>query len=467
MLVAVTAHLIFLPWAIGTMWPWAQWTSLGLAAIGFVVVLIPRDYTEEHSDAGSFRFRAGPRLLRFPIFWIGLALLGYVALQGFNPAWVYTRESKEWWMQRVAHIGWLPPGYEAPFRAWNPWRMLVIYASAWLMVCTIWVGFTRRRSLQFLLIALTINGLVLAVFGVLQRLSGATKIFGFFPSPNPSFFASFVYKNHGGAYLLLALTMACGIAGWYYIRGLRRMEKSNPSAVLAFVALCIAVGIFFSLARGATLTMAVLLLGCTAAIIVRQFLLPRESRKPLVAVVLLIIFGIFAKIGFDTMRGEDAWERLRVGITRKDDSLALREHATVAAIEMLKEHWIAGTGAGSFRFLFPIYQHRYPILIEGGTPGRRMFWEHAHNDIVQIPIEFGASGMALLLAAFGYWTARLLRFQFWRNPLSGAVIFGALLLAVYAWWDFPFQCPAVLLTWCALWPIATLWAQFERSSGKA
>lgn len=458
----VGAHLVFLPWALGTMWPWAQWVSLAFAVVAFALALLPRTYTEEHTGAAPFRLHTWPKLVKFPVFWIGLALLGYVVLQALNPAWSYETDGKSWWMRRLDPNSMLPRGVVAPFQKWNQWRMLVIYTSGWLTVCTIWVAFTRRRTVQLLLMTLGLNGLLLAVFGVAQRLLGADKIFGFVTSPNASFFSSFVYKNHAGAYLLLTLAVTCGLAGWYYLRGLRRMEKSNPSGVLAFFATCIAVSILTSYARGATLTMLVFLLVCIGAFVVHQLLIPSENRKPIVAIVLVLVFGYFLKTGFEALRSKEAWDRIRSGITREDASLEAREHATTAAFEMLGETWTHGVGVGAFRFVFPVYQHRHPKLT---TPPQ--YWEHAHNDVLQIPIELGAVGMVLVLGALGYWVFRLTRSYFWENPLSACVIFGALLLVAYSWWDFPFQCPAILITWCALWPAATMWAQFEESGAKS
>ena len=57
----VSMHLVFLPWAIGGMRPWGQWTSLGFAIVGFLISLIPRDYTVDHTGANSFRLIPWPR----------------------------------------------------------------------------------------------------------------------------------------------------------------------------------------------------------------------------------------------------------------------------------------------------------------------------------------------------------------------------------------------------------------------
>ena len=425
----VSAHLIVLPWFLGSMWPKAQFTSLGLALAGFVVALLPRNYTEEHTGSGSFRLLTWPKLVKFPLFWIGLLFLGYVALQGLNPVWSWQTDGRSFWMkQNPDHNPWLPRGIEAPFARWSPWRMLVIYSAAWLTVCTLWIGLTRRRSLQILLMVLGLNGLLLAIFGIAQRLFGNGKIFWFFDSPNSSFFASFVYKNHAGAYLLLTLAVTVGLAGWFYLRGLRRLEKSNPSGVLAFFATCIAVSILTSYARGATLTMLVFLSVCIVGFIIHQVRQPAENRKHVVLIVLVLVFGYFLKTGFEALRSKEAWDRIRAGVMREDLSLEAREGATKTALKMLEENWTTGVGAGAFRHLFPIYTHRYPKNFPEG--GNRLFWEHAHNDIVQIPIELGAGGMALVLLGFGYWGVRLLRSYFWENPLSSAVVFGAGLLVL-------------------------------------
>lgn len=461
----VAAHLVLLPWGLGGMRLWAQVPSLILGVLSFGLALLPRNYTEDHTGSNRFRLLTWPKLVRFPIFWLGLALLGYIVLQALNPAWKYETDGKVWWLQPVAHATWLPRGVDAPFAEWNQWRLLLIYGSVWLTVCAVWVGFTRRRTVQVLFMALAFNGLLLALFGLAQRMLGNGKMFWFFVSPNPAFFSTFIYKNHAGAYLVLTLAVTCGLAAWYYLRGLRRMEKSNPSGVLAFFATCIAVSVLTSYARGATLIMLVFLLLCIGAFIVHQVTLPAESRKPVVAVALLLVFGLFLKTGLEALRSREAWDRLKAGITREDLSLDLRERATQASLEMLEANWKTGVGAGSFCFVFPLYQHRHPDLV--ASAGRKMFWEHAHNDIVQFPIELGVGGVLLILAAGAAFGFSLIRGYFWANPLSATIVLGALLLVIYSWWDFPFQCPAILLTWCTLWVATTQWAQFEEMNLKS
>jgi hypothetical protein len=65
------------------------------------------------------------------------------------------------------------------------------------------------------------------------------------------------------------------------------------------------------------------------------------------------------------------------------------------------------------------------------------------------------------MAMGGYLLFALTRSFFWENALSGCTVLGIGGVFAYAWWDFPFQCPAILLTSCVLGVAVTLWTRFE------
>ncbi|MCX6952190.1 MAG: O-antigen ligase family protein [Verrucomicrobia bacterium] len=461
-LAIVCVNLVIMPWLLGGMKSWSQFISLGLAVVGLVVALVPRNYTEEHTGSNAFRLVMWPKLLKFPIFWIGVALLGLIALRALNPAWRYESNGKEWWMTKVAHIEWLPAGVEAPFERWGPWRILMIYATALMVVCTIWVGFTRRRTLQLFFLVLASNGMALACVGIAQRLIPNTKMFWLFDPPfGATFFAGFIYKNHGGAYLLLSLVVTCGLAGWYFLRGQRRLEKSNPAGLFAFFATVTAVAVLVSYARGATITMVGFLVICITGLFIHQLFFAKDSRRPVVLVVLLLVFGLFMATGLRALNSGQAWTRLQAGLVEGGDtSVKLRVVANHAAYDMLVDNWKMGVGSGGFGFLFPIYQQHYPEIFRFPTGGRQ-FWWHAHNDWLELPIELGLPGLLLVVAAGGSWAVALLRRYFWENSLSLVVVLGACAVAAYSFFDFPFQNPAILTLWCALWPAATVWVRLE------
>ena len=74
--------------------------------------------------------------------------------------------------------------------------------------------------------------------------------------------------------------------------------------------------------------------------------------------------------------------------------------------------------------------------------------------------------MLLLLAGLGWYLLTLIRGYFWENALSATVVLGLLAILAYGWWDFPFQCPAILITWLALWSAIVIWTHFEEQNVK-
>ncbi len=442
----VSLHLLILPWALGTMRPLAQACSLALAALGFVLALVPRREAEGEGES------MWPRLLRFPIFWLGLCLLALVVLQALNPSWTYLSDGTRWWMRRIPHVAWLPTGVDVPFRTGGPWRMALIYASAWLTACTVWVAFTRLRTLQAFLIALAVNGVAVALFGLAQRMSGTRQIFGRIESPNVSFYASFIYKNHAGGFLFLMLVVAVGLGAWFYVRGVRRWEKSSPAGVFAFGVTLIAVSIFFSLARGATFVAAAYLCSVVAGLVWFQFRQPRGARRAWLTIGLLMGLGVCVVAGVQMAKPGAAVQRIRQAFSGTDISVQWRKTANAASTDMLRANGVRGVGAGGFQYLFPIHQQHYPQI------ATRQFWSHALNDVLEIPIELGLPGVLLIAASFAYWARELVRVRAWADPLGGPIVLGLLFVIVMGCADFVFYSPAILIPWCALWPAAARWA---------
>jgi len=457
LLVVLGVHLCFLPWALGFMRLWAQWVSIGLAVVGLGLALRSRTIEPEAGvSGGPFRAPMWPRLVRFPIFWIGLALLLYVALQGLNPWWEYRSVERAWWLERVKEVTWLPRGIQSPFAQFNAWRQIMAYGSTWLVMCSAWVGVTRRRSCRILLGVLVANAVALGTLLVFQWVTGERRL----PWPlvlataRSDLTATFVYHNFAGAYLGLATLAAIALATWGYDQGARTLQKSTPAAVLAMVAFFLAGTVVFTLSRGATLV-----LGGLVVVFALWFLMRRRVRPGVagatdrrVTLVLALMFGGFAlyvgrNLDFTVVGGR--FDSL-VNNFAKNPTVSSRLQARAAGVTMLKENGWGGVGAGGFRFLFPLYVQAYPEIHQNGM----LFWAHVHNDWLEIPIELGAAGVAILLAGAGYWAWFFLRHRSqWHSSLM-PLLFGCFGTLLHAWIDFPFQCQAILVTWCLLLTLA-------------
>lgn len=458
-LLAAGAHLVLLPWALGGMYLWGQMAGAMLGLLALAAAVRPRVYPADEYGEPDVVVRPAAALVRFPVFWLGAALLGVMAAGALNPAWAYRTDGLSWWMEaRPAAAGW-PAGVEVPLARGGPWRMLLSWAGAWLTFCALVVGLHTRRAGAWALGLVAANGLAVGLVGIGQRLAGTPRILGFFDSPNDQFFGSFVYKNHGAAFLLLALVAALALAVHFHVQAARRLEKSHPGLVWLFLVLCLGLAIVASASKGVTLVL-LGFLGVAGPVAAGFILRHRHggARGWIALGAFALVLGGFLLVGLRAVQSDRALERIWRSVSRADRSLAEREEARTAALELLAETWPRGGGAGSFQFLFPRIQQHHPRLLHF-PDGRRMFWEHAHNDLVQFPLELGLAGSLLAAAALAYGAAALLRARAWASPVPVLLGLGLLALAGHAAWDFPLQCPAVLVTAAALAALLLLWAR--------
>ena len=139
----------------------------------------------------------------------------------------------------------------------------------------------------------------------------------------------------------------------------------------------------------------------------------------------------------------------------------IRTDAYMDALPLLQEHWLTGSGAGSFEAVFP--QYAGPELVG--------HFDHAHNDFMQFAIEYGLIG-ALPLAAFvmlAFWHAlrALWRTESWyRSGVGFAAAMGMLAMMIHSAADFNLQIPANAATFVVLCAIAVLAGQHDKGRKK-
>lgn len=128
-----------------------------------------------------------------------------------------------------------------------------------------------------------------------------------------------------------------------------------------------------------------------------------------------------------------------------DPSQEMRVLALPTVLHMVGEHWVAGVGGGSFDEAFRIYEPTNLLS--------RYYLNQAHNDWLQVPIEYGLLGIsALLLAvvlfATAIWSVVRSREFAWSNRL--AIAFPPLGFAAASLVDYPLRSPTIsflLICW--------------------
>lgn len=470
--------LVYTGWCLGGMKLWGQ-VSLGLLGlVVFLVAHLPLRVGAQEID----RWAPLGRLLRFPLFWLGGVFMLYVVCQQLNPAWVYHREGSRWWLERVAHIGWLPSGVEAPLRYMNGWRCLIWMGGAWLLVCALGTAIQHRRSALFLFWVGVLNATVFSVVGIGVKLSGTRKLLGVFPNEGAwGFFGSFYYSNHAGAWMLAGLGMTLGLTLYCWVRAQRRGAKSNPGFFLLLLVFVQVGGLLFSGSRGSVLfgiALFTVFVGAGFFALARYQVWNRTAALIGILVTVIVAgFGSLVIVSSDYERvHRDILEGLQnvVSIGEMPTDTERRPRLTSeqtrllmarATMDLWEDAPVLGNGLGAYRHLIvvhqknydPIYVHPYTYNKRRNPDGRLLTWRlrYAHSDWLQYLSEVGVVGSGLLVGVVGVWL--VLFFRRWRSWTAGHLIWGGAfgVLILYAAVDFILWSPSVYFAFVLL-PALTL-----------
>lgn len=467
----LAAQLTLLPWALGSVHLWAQLLNLALALPAFVIALLPRHYNAELARGPSFDLKLAPKLFRFPVFWLGLLLLLYIAIQLLNPAWQFQSNDKgAWWLQAVPHASWLPHGIAgAPVTKLlvPPWQALLPLLAAFLDVCAIWIGFTRRKTVVFLLTVLCVNVAVLSLLSMVQRLATPDLIFGFYKSQSLSPIGPFIYRNHAAAYFNLVVALCCARALHAHLRSEQRMGKSSPAVLFLFLAIAAGVVVLASCSRAGVALLLVSVLLFLGLLISLHFAGRRLPGHPAILGACTVLFLGFVVFSAYNLRASDVLVRYKELLSRGSISVEARSAATEATLKLAKDNLYLGNGWGSLRFLFPSEQLRSERKEALGVDAKgriRSFWQHAHNDYAEYLMELGIFGLLPVALCFLYFPVQLVRLRFWRHTPILLLGVGLGMTMLHSRVDFQVSNPAVFVTWCCLWPLALRWTEIENTS---
>ncbi len=331
------------------------------------------------------------------------------------------------------------------------WNMLQLMLLGFLAML---VGFRFvRRSFESIvfLTAVTANGVVLAFFGIVQKLTFNGKIYWQFELPNGGTpFGPFINRNNAAGYLLMCLAASVGLIVLTWVKKESRIGSRRPNddsaldqlrlqalyligelnarkiAVLT-AAVFISAGIVSSLSRGGVTG---LMFGAIATLILFCVVRRPQASVLLMIPVLGTVVLLTVWIGY--------YEQL---MNRFDDvgeiSQTTRVQSWSDSLQSLGEMGLLGSGLGSY----PVIQRIY------GQTNERYAFEYAENQFVQTLVDAGIPGLILLVSAIA-----LLTYLAWfalrhgSNSLTIAVATMGIFLitsqCVAATFDFGWYIPA-------------------------
>ncbi|MGF1483302.1 MAG: O-antigen ligase family protein [Opitutales bacterium] len=444
--------VVFPGWNAGGITVWADWVYLGLGAAGMVALLLPMPGRERERQ---WRLRPADnlmRLLRFPVFWLGLLFFFYLMLSLSNYWAVFHSNGLVWWLVSVEPIGWLPSSIEAPYGAHNSLRLMVQWSGPFLLVCVAWVGLVRSRVVTGLLLLAMLNAVAFTVVALLQQISDTRMILGLVPyGPNLTPYGTFINANAAAMFLYLHLALALGMT-LSFVR--RTQAGADNFAGLIYSVICatvIAVGLVGSLSRGALLFGGLIIGAFILAALLRLKNGTPSERKRLFVLIAGGVLATSTALAFffqrDTEKLESEAASLVSALRNPAEEVRLKIIGTCLQM-YLEKPWL-GWGANSFRFAYPEFQRTSPALVdeEGNITSH---FDYAHTDWLQVPIEFGLLGALPLLLMLLWWLFQAVRYRYNFSSANGFMLFGAALAFAHAAFDFVFYNPPILMVF-AFW----------------
>jgi O-antigen ligase len=448
--------LIATTWAFGGNIASAR---LPLSLIGSIGILITFAAFRERHRANSTPASRSLRWL-LPLLGYNLLVIASTTQPLFRTAFV---EGTDVFIPRPDASAW--PGTIRPRETLlQLWLFNALFLPAFNLALVV----RSRRVLRQLLALAALNGVALAIFGSLQKLSGASGLFfGAVPSPNKTFFASFIYHNHWGAYAVLTLGACFGLIFHQIREGNHRDFWHSPAFASTVAALLLAASIPLSTSRSCTL-LALVVLGIALIHATRNLArgTARRSRAP--AFSLLLIAATLVAAGFviydlarPAISARLADTRSQLAQMRAQGGIGGRATLYADTWRLARERLWTGWGLGSYGTAFIFYNS------QSASDGLPVYFRDAHSDWLQSVAETGLIGTALLgLLVLLPLTSVARRARI--AALPAYLLLGCLLLLLYAWVEFPFGCPAVVLMfWLTLFSGVRLVQLEEKSLPRA
>lgn len=455
-LLHVGALFGFTVWAFGGMTSWARlpiclWGSLSVVLLaGFAIAQ-----------------RRIPGALR-PLHWLWpLLVFNGVVLAGMlNPAFGVVQMEGEPMLFRLEE----KPHFPMSSRPEIALRALWLFDALFLSCFNLAFIVRQRSSLRGLLYFVTANAFALGIFGVIQSFAGSKGLyFGVVPTLQPYFFATFVYHNHWGAFIILMIALSIGLL-WRSARQRSGRDLLHSPLFGGVVAIfMLAATAPLSGSRSSSLGLVVLigfaLIHLLVKIVRRRRAGGHSALPPIVLAVTLAgtcCYGVYDVARPMIERRLLHTQQQLQAATRHGD-LGARPALYRDTLRMAEAKPLFGWGMGSYPAVFQLFNSRPAPDRWAGYQRGQIFYHDAHSDWLQSLAEVGIVG-TLLLVSLAAIPLIALRGSGFGGTLSGYLLLGCAFVVLYAALEFPFGNIAVVLSWWLCFFTAIGYARLSASS---
>lgn len=328
-------------------------------------------------------------------------------------------------------------GMDLPWLPISVVPLLTVASLVWLLpALAVLLGMTRLGAFRPSWIALILAGVTATgiALGALQRAGNEAAYFYRITNYGQAtgFFSN---ANHMATQLMVTIAFAAAL---YLVAREKSRSAQRTSALLVILAgaagvLVVGIAINGSLA-GAGLSVPVL--GASALMILsRKRKVPVWSVLPIAGLALAAVAAIFIMPLGNNLTGAD-----RVSPVSRRVSFA-------NTIDAARDYFPTGSGVGSFNTIYPMYEDQGTLTTT--------YVNHAHSDLLEIALETGLFGMALLALFLLWWARRTI--LIWRyeepDPFARAATIASAAILAHSLVDYPLRTAAISVLFavcCAL-----------------
>lgn len=422
--------IVFSPWAFGSTQPWAI-SCMNFAGYGLGLLWLIRWSLRRRTRGEFWGFATNPheheggrRTYRWAVPALGILtclILLYTAVSAGNARMRFDKLDGTYTSTYLDAVPWLPSSYDQDYTWRAFWQYLALACAFWSVRDWLLHAGKRRHSTDSesssrsailqnpsqpglpsaswgeplpphwrrLLWLICANGAVLALEGILQRLSGTSKLLWLVqPHINTmadAQFGPYAYRSNAASYFNLVWPLC--VAFWWIQRQsgkrgavqARRVGGSAHTLLLPLSVLMAAAPVI-SISRGGTLICVGLISSLLSAVWIGGIGGAWTQKIGLTSIVLASA----------TLAISLAWKPLAKRFENVfDESMSGRAEIYTNAKAIADDFQWYGTGPGSFTGIYRFYRQN-----------KNMLWQaYCHDDWLELRITFGRIGASLVLGS--------------------------------------------------------------------
>jgi hypothetical protein len=441
------------PWLFGTTEGWSvRLMNIGCLAVTFAFGLVfgLKHFDSRPEPALFSSDRSRWTTLSFLI--LNIMLIAYCAIAYSNPRAVFSFETLDFTYFDKYNPS-LPTTYDRNLTRQTLIDLCSLFGFFWSVRYWLtrgWDYALRRkgaptvfnnRRFRVLLWVLSVNAILLALQGILQRLTHSDKLLWMRPSWWSDFytcFGPFSYRGNAAEYfnLIWPLSFGFSILVFRNRRGMNSKRKlDGPHLLLIPGLILLGIAPFFTLSRGGAL-IAAFGMAAFLYLLISEYSHSRKMRAGIIMVFAVLGIAVWVSASQELLK---RFETEKTGLGGRSE---IYENAK----KITSDFPLFGTGPGTFRSVYHLYR-----------PDLSQKW-HAfvHDDWLETRVTLGWIGFGLVLlqlAALAAWI-----FQSRQAPIP-RLFFGCSLISligtlIKAKFDFPFQTYSIFFTFVLVAAIA-------------